>query len=710
MEERNIDRIRRHFEDKNAQKRVYEDITRAREDATVTIGRAAKLFGFSESQLRDWENRGLLNPRRSKDDRGQRQYALSELDKLAIIKELMVSGYSLGNISPYIDEIWNLISYSSNKQGQSFIENEVQSEQVSSQRHTIDSRVEEANKENFWQYYVSQTLRIALNLICEDIPETIAGIIIPLKRKENALKDWEAGEVSKLGPCLIGWRDQDRTFHTFYEEELFFAFPSDFRVRGLYATEEENEPKDRTFVVIQRKARPLQLPLDVVVAVRRLLNPIYDSIEIWLPCFINGSRDIVYTTNVLRGINNPDSLLTFLANQVIHLGGKNAEGKDNWKFCCILLPRNPDALLQMRTLVVQAQSERSPHTINKTSVSPEAPILSLSLRAFLSIHVLFRAQISEQDTTIVFREEEAQDGAINSALAMPIGGEEGPPLGVLYIVSEQTEAFGKEYQHFLRLMGRILEELLLIVQVRQLSEDRLRDIIARPRVVNRTLAGYDSENKGNDSENKFIVDVEELLRDIRDTNNPCISGVTSFISVDIDDLTSLVFKYGDQMSINLSKVLGERIQDQVRLFFSKKTSYQIYNAYSDRFYIRLIDTTLEQARETAEKLRQVLKGSYSVPLTPKSVDRPKDRIELENVTVRLGVTSYMHEKLYDLIGRNAKQTQIADVRAIILNSLDVALNMGKQQGGDCIFSYYPKEPPEYEHGRMALWRPSKVEQ
>ena len=37
---------------------------RVHEEATVTIGRAAELFGFSENQLRDWENRGFLNPRR----------------------------------------------------------------------------------------------------------------------------------------------------------------------------------------------------------------------------------------------------------------------------------------------------------------------------------------------------------------------------------------------------------------------------------------------------------------------------------------------------------------------------------------------------------------------------------------------------------------------------------------------------------------------
>jgi len=680
--------IRRYLEKANAQKRVQEDMKRAREEATVTIGRASELFGFSESQLRDWEMRKLLQPRRSKDNRGQRLYALAELDKLALLKELMKQGdYSLGNIPPDIDKIWQSISLSSN--------NNIQNEQVSTKHRSIDTRVEEANEKDFWQYYIAQTLRIALNLICEDIPTTIAGIILPLERKENAVTEWNSDEISKLGPCLIGWRDQDRSFHTFYEETPSFDVASDFRVSGLYADGLEKEPADRTFIVLQRKVRSLTLRVEVVEAVRRLLKPIYNDILRWLSFFKDGSRDIVYSTSVLRGINEVDSLLTFLAKRVIHLGGKNADGSDRWKFCCILLPRNSNLLLQMQTLVVQAQSKRSPHIINKTSVAPDDPILSLSQRAFQSIHMLFRSPISKEDTTIVFREEESRGGAVKSVIAMPIGGESGTPWGVLYVVSEQEEAFGKEYQRVLRLMGRVITELLLLVQIRAQSEERLRDIIAQPRLVNRTLAGYDSENK-------LIGNIEELLRKIKATNNPNVEGQTAFISIDIDNLTSIISKYGDQMSINLSKVLGERLREQMKLFYDEN-DYQIYHAYSDRFYIRLENMSLERARETAEKLRDALRGVYQVSLVTTFIGRPKSTIELNDITVRLGVLWYEHEKLYDILSRFSDETQIADVRSTILSFLDSSLYLGKQKGGNCIISFYPKEPPKFEHGRFDIW-------
>ena len=84
----------------------------ARAAATVTIGRAAKLFGFSENQLRDWEKRGWLNPQRldndsssEQDSKKHRQYAPGELDRLAAIRVLMDANYSPAEINQGIYQI-----------------------------------------------------------------------------------------------------------------------------------------------------------------------------------------------------------------------------------------------------------------------------------------------------------------------------------------------------------------------------------------------------------------------------------------------------------------------------------------------------------------------------------------------------------------------------------------------------------------------------
>jgi hypothetical protein len=92
MNELNNDLIRKHFQEKEVQARITRRMQDARSKATVTISKAAGLFEFSESQLREWEKRGLLKtertalPEDSKTSRGHRQFSHDELDKLALIK------------------------------------------------------------------------------------------------------------------------------------------------------------------------------------------------------------------------------------------------------------------------------------------------------------------------------------------------------------------------------------------------------------------------------------------------------------------------------------------------------------------------------------------------------------------------------------------------------------------------------------------------
>src|SRR2546421_12596646 len=101
--------IKEYLQNKDVQERIQRSIDNARSKATVTISRAASLFGFSESQLREWEKRGLLSTERqalSQDSRGHRQYSPSELDKLAIIRALIDAKYAPNDIPSDIDRIW----------------------------------------------------------------------------------------------------------------------------------------------------------------------------------------------------------------------------------------------------------------------------------------------------------------------------------------------------------------------------------------------------------------------------------------------------------------------------------------------------------------------------------------------------------------------------------------------------------------------------
>src|SRR5438874_1367305 len=113
MEDTSRQRIVRHLQDEEVQARIHRDIERGRKDATITIGRAAQLFAFKENKLREMEGIGLLNPIRK--ENGQRQYTLDELDKLAIIRELVNAKYGPQEIPNDIDALWRSLPSTNNQ-------------------------------------------------------------------------------------------------------------------------------------------------------------------------------------------------------------------------------------------------------------------------------------------------------------------------------------------------------------------------------------------------------------------------------------------------------------------------------------------------------------------------------------------------------------------------------------------------------------------
>ncbi|HEX6556275.1 MAG TPA: MerR family transcriptional regulator, partial [Ktedonobacteraceae bacterium] len=256
MNDRNIHNIKSYLQTEEVQTRISENMLRRRSEVTVTIGRVAELFGFTENQLRDWEDRGLLTPQRSTK---QRHYTLADLDKLTIIRELIDAKYAPGDIPLDIDSIWYEI-YSPIEQISPLIID------VNRSNHLhIDQRIDRAEQEQFWRYYASQALRLSLMLICEDIPDTSAGagLVLPLRKMNTSNKVYRTEDLSKLGISLVGWLGKNRSIHVFLDFEPSFEVASDFRVQPLQIMEkdvpEEKSPEDNTLIVVQRKAKPLTL-------------------------------------------------------------------------------------------------------------------------------------------------------------------------------------------------------------------------------------------------------------------------------------------------------------------------------------------------------------------------------------------------------------------------------------------------------------------
>src|SRR5438552_13410310 len=145
-----------YLQQKDVQARLQKLMQEARSKATVTISRAANLFNFSESQLREWEKRELLKTERTalsedgKTSTGHRQFSPNELDKLALIKELLDQGYAVSEIPQNIDDIWEQVKVE--QQGQISSINSHHIKHVHEVKHIpIDTRVGRTNEEVFWR-------------------------------------------------------------------------------------------------------------------------------------------------------------------------------------------------------------------------------------------------------------------------------------------------------------------------------------------------------------------------------------------------------------------------------------------------------------------------------------------------------------------------------------------------------------------------------
>jgi GGDEF domain-containing protein len=712
MEEQKLESIKEYLQRKDVQERIQQSIEHARAEATVTIGRMAQLFHMRETRIRDLEDRHLLSPWRKKDTTGQRQYSPSELEKLAIVRELLVEGhYSMGEIPENIAGIWASVAQKMPAALPGVGKREFVREADSM---PIDQRVNHAlYKELFWRYYASHSLYLALAMIYEEIRFTPrAGLILPLHTPDAYLKVQETQDLPTIGESLVGWLGQSRSFYTFLSMNPSFQYPGTFRVMPLMVIEEgisgEDKPLDNTLLVIPRLDDEGRLTLSqpTVEVIRRLLEPLYTEVPDWNFHLGPGMRDIVDPfLDVTMNPTVQDTILKNLANTVVRLGG--AEQR-RWKFCCILTPDHDHLPFQKRSLVMRAKSRYAPsiYRVGTTVVSPTDPVISISLRAYQGGRVIYHHRVTPEDKAIANREQEDP----GSAIAIPIGGEDDIPMGVLYVAAAGPDGFNERDRHVLRIVARMAQELLMDYRARRQVSQKFLSLLRTPGIVDPTFGIFASETD-------FIYDVESLLQEIQGMEGlePFAKGdeqqyktkeAVSFIAVDIDRQADLTDKYGDRVARNLSRSVGQRIQRQVAALFTNSTDCTLYHAYADRYYLRLNKISLEEARVKANRLKQELDGSYQVDAVRFTLERPtpeENLIKSPKVTVRLGVNSYTYAKLQQVLERYLERYPTipapSSTAALIMQSLDEVLRTGQDLGGDNIMSW------DYEKWGWILWSP-----
>ncbi|WP_069804746.1 MerR family transcriptional regulator [Thermogemmatispora onikobensis] len=737
MDDRVLQSIRKHLQQPETWERIRGYLQLVSEKLTVTIGEAAQLFDFTENQLRDWEERGLLRPLRSRPNTGQRRYPPAELEKLAIIRDLINAGYPPGAIPLDIADLWHALGPASfNGEGHG-----VAGSHLASPPLPLDRRVAQVESAVFWRYFASQALHHALLLLCEDLSRSHAAILLPRQASDGG-RFWQPRlpeELARLGESLIGWLSLGRTLHLFLEVAPAFEYPSDFRIQPLLA-EGEARPADPTLLIVPRQMHALNLQRPVVQTVRRLLAPLYACADQWAVYFAPDLRNWLYPARAFpRGIDPSDTVLNGLMDLIIALGGQTPGGADRWHCCCLMMPEDPAAPPGQQVLIVMACSRHSPHRAGQSRIFPNESYLYF--RALRSPYLLYRPRLAIRDSAGLSQWPEHFGGG-GSAVAIPIGCQSGPALGVLYVFALTQEAFSEDDLRLLRLMALIVEDLLLLYRARLDAMQGLEQLVKAPEVVNSSFINFLSENE-------FIRDLEVLLAHLQQQTALAGDGAVrtgsdmgqerqeehspagaskgtptvadagpaellylfplreageletlSIIALDIDNQSQIVRRYGELALRNLTQAIGQRIQRQL-------VDCRLYHIYGGRFYLLLKNISLERARQIAQTLRQALRRPYRVELLQQSVwqlEPPETSVELADVSVRLGVTLYLRAKLVELLQRyaTAPTSALAEVRSLIVGDLDQALSLGQEEGGNCVISWDPQAEDRGPHVRRFI--------
>lgn len=260
-----------------------------------------------------------------------------------------------------------------------------------------------------------------------------------------------------------------------------------------------------------------------------------------------------------------------------------------------------------------------------------------------------------QDFILAYRELEE---TTRSAIAISITGDDGLPIAVLYIASDEVDAFSVADQRVLRLITRMIQELLMTYRARQGVVGKYGDLITNPGIVDKSFKEFLSEDQ-------FINDLEALLTEIYAQNltEQQYEEPVSFIAIDIDNQGSFATKYGDRVARNLSREVGLRIRGQLRLL-SNPAFRLLYHVNADRYYLILQGMLLDEARNRADLLRQALGGEYSLDARRIVMGRPmlpEGLLEIPNVTARLGISSYKFLKLKEILQRYLEETAVTNV-------------------------------------------------
>jgi DNA-binding transcriptional MerR regulator/GGDEF domain-containing protein len=675
-------KLREHLNDAEVQRKLRQALQHAQGHLTASIGQVAGgITHLTPVQLRYLETLKLLTPssraelgangRKAGNHPGPRRYSLQDLNRLLVIQELLSQGASLEEIGDFLERNESLVE----EIARGVVPQEPQHRQ---EPRALRELIGESDQALFWRGFLPGVLYIALCLLFESAISGDMGLLLPMQA--DPVGSTQQGELEPEDlaskPFVLGWYSKRHPFCTFlldngHDRGQLVKFLEHYYLTPLRWTFDDCPAPITVYLATERPLTSAQRApgVEARTAAGRLLRLVQEQLESWKPYLQSGGEYLVSQAPDTTDPAVKQYLLSAMAEQVVRLGGhKPGSTAPRWRFASIFLPTNPLAPLQQRSLVVQGKSAHSPHQIGSTTIGYRSPV-GLSQIAFQSGQMCYRSRLAGA-LDIGLWELEGRPG---SALAMPIEGDFGQAIGVLYIVAEEPESFSQERDWLvLRLMARLIGQVVQTTQTRDLLVSHFPEVIAHPELVDRFFSDFATDSQ-------LAENLEQMLETIKHESAPSLHDL-SFVAINIDKVNQVSSRYGEAGERNLVRAVGKRLRQ--RGFQQGTDPIELYYICADRFYLVLKNMPLAKAETYARNLWEVLcEYPYQIeaPRLVRGQYPPGLTIEQE-ITVHLAVTGYTYETLKHMLLDQAPST----VRARLIQALYEGLNLGRDKGGDTL--------------------------
>jgi len=566
---------------------------------------------------------------------------------------------------------------------------------------TLRQRAERDQTSSSFRYFVApRILYASLNLL---FGRALSGeAILVLGQQTSAAKQPSApagsvassqSVVNSLGTCLVGWHSSIGSFRTFLESapelglsdsyyktlaltDIFRDIPDIEAPNGFLIIETAIE---RLLGEMQRRmrepaaagsAQPAPNAANPFRVAARLLRYLQASEIFWQPA---DSAPVSFDIpEFKKQLPSRERLLQKVASSVVELGGMSkSTKKPRWYFCTLLAPNDSSIPYHMRGLEVIGFSDLSPHDTN-VKVPPTAS--AVTLNAYRSGSVI--TQLGEGIELYRSRDEPG----VKSRIAVPVDGEREDPSLILYVTSDEENMFSDDDILLLRLVGRVIGELVAAQQEQQRLTADLPAVIQRPEV----LDSFFTDLPAFGSENAFMRDLGTIVRQYKTANRPAgqtSAPSTALIGVDIDGVTISAGKYGGKAIRDVLRQVGKNIDDWVT---AQTQTIAPYRIWADRFYLILRGTSFTEAQDKAAGLQHTLNRIYQLDSDSVPIATGADPIKVP-ISTRLSVVEFDA----DLARQRPNEDEVS---LTLKRRLDETLKLARGDGGGYIYIWDNERP------------------